>query len=207
VVTQGEQEKGGTWVHYDDLLRHRSNSACQGSDQIGTGAFVTALGTAALFTVPAVFQSYMALPEVAAETSPELYDWIGYIGAGVGGGAVAYEYSTAGEATYVLEDDALVVRNGTCKAENFANGSGVTLNSEGKINGASVSSANNLSVKELCVKTPNNQVGVSTAGEIRQYGGKVIPSPTPNNPNHATLSDLTPKLAEKIFMPTIKTPR
>ncbi len=27
-------------------------------------------------------------------------------------------------------------------------------------------------VLELCVKTPNNQVGVSTAGEIRQYLGE-----------------------------------
>jgi hypothetical protein len=59
--------------------------------------------------------------------------------------------STAGEATYVLEDEALVIRNGLCKAESFANGSGVTLTEEGKLSVVSVNSANNLSAKEFTI--------------------------------------------------------
>jgi len=52
----------------------------------------------------------------------------------------------------------------------------------------------------------NNQVGVTTVGAIRAAGGDVVPSPSRTNPNHATLSGLTPEQASKLFCPTRKNP-
>jgi hypothetical protein len=81
---------------------------------------------------------------------------------------------------------------------------------DGKLQGISVNSAPGLSLEELTApdsKTgypgiPHNRIGVTTVGEVRQAGGDVKPTPTRGNPNHATLSGLTPDQASHLFQPT-----
>ncbi|KAB1231472.1 hypothetical protein [Chryseobacterium viscerum] len=63
-----------------------------------------------------------------------------------------------------------------------------------------------LSVEQLSSGIPNGSVGTTTVGEIEAVGGNVEPSPTNNNPNHATLSGITPEQAQQLFSPTIKNP-
>ncbi len=113
-----------------------------------------------------------------------------------------------------LPDDALVVRGGQNLLENFVNGSGVTVEAEGTLQGVSVNSAHGSTVEELTAPIPqsgypgilNNQVGVTTVGEVRKCGGDVVLSPTRTNPHHATLSGLTPEQASRLFRPTILNP-
>ena len=114
-----------------------------------------------------------------------------------------------------LPDDALVVRGGENLPENFAQGSGVTLDAGGTVQGVSVNAGSGLSVKDLTAPNartgypgiPHNQVGVSSVGKIRALGGDVVPSPRKRNPNHATLSGLTPEQASGLFRPTVKNPQ
>src|SRR5216683_2684441 len=113
-----------------------------------------------------------------------------------------------------LPDDALVVRGGQNLPENFVNASGVTVDSGGKVQGVSVNAAAGCSVKDLTAPSsqsgypgiPHNQVGVTTVGKVRALGGEIIPSPSKRNPNHATLSGLTPEQASRLVRPTIKNP-
>lgn len=100
-----------------------------------------------------------------------------------------------------IPNDALVVRGGVCRPESFLTGSGVTLDDAGKLQGVSVQSRAGMTVEKLTIKIPNNQVGVTTAGEVRAAGGSVKADPVvnPNNPNHATLSGLTPEKASAIM--------
>jgi hypothetical protein len=113
-----------------------------------------------------------------------------------------------------LPDDALVVHGGQNLPESFAQGSGVTVDAGGKVQGVSVNAAPGRTVKELTAPNPatgypgipHNQVGVTTAGQIRALGGVVDPSPTKKNANHATLSGLTPQQASSLFRPTVKNP-
>jgi hypothetical protein len=113
-----------------------------------------------------------------------------------------------------LPDDALVVRGGQNLPENFEKGSGVTVEAEGLLQGVSVNSAPGATLEELAAANPrtgypgilNNQVGVTTVGAIRGYGGTVVPSPTRTNPRHATLGGLSPEQAGRLFRPTIPNP-
>jgi hypothetical protein len=113
-----------------------------------------------------------------------------------------------------LPDDALVVRGGQNLPESFAQGSAVTVDASGKVQGVSVNAAADLTVKELTAPDartgypgiPHNQVGVATVGRIRAQGGMVDPSPRKKNPNHATVSGLTPEQASALFRPTINNP-
>jgi hypothetical protein len=113
-----------------------------------------------------------------------------------------------------LPDDALVVRCGQNRPENFAAGSGVTVNASGRIQGVSVNSAAGTSVNELCAPNsqtgypgiPHRQIGVSSVGKVRDLGGDVVPSPRKKNPSHATLSGLTPEQASSLFRPTLRNP-
>ena len=59
---------------------------------------------------------------------------------------------------------------------------------------------------QCVVKNLNGQVGVSTVGDVRAAGGNVVRSPNARNPNHATLSGVSPKEAERLFTPTIPNP-
>lgn len=112
--------------------------------------------------------------------------------------------------TQSIPDDALVVRGGQNSPSSFAQGSGVKTEADGKLQEVSVNSAPGLSLEELTAPAPNtgypgiphNQVGVTTAGEVRRAGGDVVSSPTRGNPNHATLSGLTPDQAAELFQPT-----
>jgi len=69
-----------------------------------------------------------------------------------------------------------------------------------------VQSANNADLKTLSKNIPHNQVGVTTAGDVRAAGGDVIHTPTPNNPYHATLSGVDANTASKLLTPTIPNP-
>jgi hypothetical protein len=113
-----------------------------------------------------------------------------------------------------LPGDALVVRGGENLPESFAHGSGVTVDAGGKVQGVSVNAAPGRTVNELTAPNPqtgypgipHNQVGVTTVGQIRALGGVVDPSPRKKNPNHATLSGLTPEQASSLFRPTVNNP-
>lgn len=105
-----------------------------------------------------------------------------------------------------LPDNAIACRGGSCTAERFSKGSGVKPDGAGKLNGISVNSAGGKSLKELTQGIPHNKVGVTTVGDVRKAGGNVVSSPTRNNPNHATMSGVTAKQAEKLMNPTVKNP-
>ena len=105
-----------------------------------------------------------------------------------------------------LPDDALVCRGGTCTADRFRNGRGVTVDDAGNLQNVSVNSAPGQTVEALTQGIPNNQVGVTTVGNVRAAGGNVVRSPNAGNPNHATLSGISPEEAERLFTPTIRNP-
>ena len=85
---------------------------------------------------------------------------------------------------------------------------------DAKLQDVSVNSAADKSVQELAAPNletgypglPHNQVGVTTVGQVRAAGGDIVPSPTEINPNHATLSGITPQQASALFTPTVKNP-
>ena len=114
----------------------------------------------------------------------------------------------------LLPDAAFVVRGGQNLPANFAQGSGVTVDAGGNIEGVSVNAAPDVLVQELTAPNPHtgypgiphNQVGVTTVGAIRAAGGDVIPAPTRTNPYHATLSGLTPEQASQLFRSTMQNP-
>ena len=101
-----------------------------------------------------------------------------------------------------LPDNALVCRGGTCTADRFAGGSGVTVNPDGTLSGVSVNSAPGASFDDLTTTIPNRQVGVTTVGDVRDAGGNVVRSPTVHNPYHSTLSGITTSRAERLFTTT-----
>jgi hypothetical protein len=113
-----------------------------------------------------------------------------------------------------LPDDALVVRGGQNFPDNFARASGATVGTSGELQGVSVNAGTGLTVDDLALPDArtgypgilNNQIGVTTVGEIRARGGDVVPSPTRANPHHATLSGLTPEHASELFRPTAANP-
>jgi len=113
-----------------------------------------------------------------------------------------------------LPEEALVVRGGQNLPESFEQGTGVKVDPRGKVHGVSVNAAPGVSVKELTAPNrqtgypgiPHKQVGITTIGKIRALGGEVVSSPTKNNPNHASLSGLTPEQASSLFRPTVKNP-
>lgn len=105
-----------------------------------------------------------------------------------------------------LPDDALVCRGGTCTAERFRQGAGVTLDETGKLHNVSVNSAPGKTLAELTVAIPNKQVGVTTVGEIRAVGGQVLPRPTMRSRDHCALEGLTPEEAYRLFSPTVRNP-
>jgi RHS repeat-associated protein len=118
------------------------------------------------------------------------------------GAPLTVEANLAREAS--LADDALVIRNGEMVAGSFTNGSGVVADEAGVLSGVSVKSANGLRVDELATGpliTKNGQIGVSTAGAIRNAGGKIIPDNpvNPVNPFHCETCGLTEEQFLEIF--------
>ncbi len=101
-----------------------------------------------------------------------------------------------------IPNEALVVRGGintpkTVEAGLGTHPSGVT--------GYSVE-CGTCSVKDLSTNLRNNQIGVTTVGEIRSAGGDVIRT-SGSSPYHATLRNtLTPEQISAILNPPIKNP-
>ncbi|MDH3601647.1 MAG: flavoredoxin [Candidatus Tectomicrobia bacterium] len=97
-------------------------------------------------------------------------------------------------------------RGGTCTAERFRQGTGVTLDEVGKLHNVSANSAPEKTLADLTVTIPNQQIGVTTIGAVRAAGGCVLPQPTARNPDHCVMSGLTPEEAERLFTPTVQNP-
>jgi hypothetical protein len=144
---------------------------------------------------PFVIDGPVAYPQSPAMVEEPLLDVVG-----------APLEESATEPLGTLPDNALVCRGGGCTANNFKNGSGVVVNPDGTLSGISVQSAENKLLKDLAAYIPNNQVGVTTVGEVRALGGEVVPEPLPNLPYHAGISWITPEQAENLFQPTIQNP-
>ncbi|WP_082485956.1 MULTISPECIES: RHS repeat domain-containing protein [unclassified Acidovorax] len=123
-----------------------------------------------------------------------------------GGAGAAISAHRAATAAKVLEDSALVCRGGECKAENFVKGSGVKEAADGTLSGVSTQSKNGGSVAELAQPFKNNQIGITTVGDIRRAGGRVTADGNSKNPNHATVDGLTGQQLEKLFSPTRHNP-
>ncbi|PSL45740.1 YD repeat-containing protein [Chitinophaga niastensis] len=100
-----------------------------------------------------------------------------------------------------LPDNALVVRGGVNTPESVAKGIG---NHPEGVTGVSVE-CGTCSVEKLAENIPHNQVGVTTVGEVRAAGGDVIKT-SGKSPNHATLTNLTPKTISELLNPPIKNP-
>jgi hypothetical protein len=71
-----------------------------------------------------------------------------------------------------MEGSSVVCRGGTCLAENFANGSGVTQNPDGTLNCVSVQCSNNGTLQTVSIPFKNCLVGVTTVANIEAAGGK-----------------------------------
>lgn len=62
-----------------------------------------------------------------------------------------------------------------------------------------MNSANGASVEQLSQGLKNNQVSVTTVGDVRSIGGDVKPSPSVSNPDHCDMCSVDPNQASKIF--------
>jgi len=100
-----------------------------------------------------------------------------------------------------LPDNATVVRGGIVTPEKIVDGTGTHPSG---VTGFSVE-CGTCSLKELATPLKNNQVGVTTVGDVRNAGGDVIKT-SGASPNHATVTGLTPTDATKLLTPPIKNP-
>ena len=113
-----------------------------------------------------------------------------------------------------LPDDALVVRGGQNLPASFAQGSGVVVGADDKVQDVSVNSAPGLTLAQLTAGDlgtgypgiPHNQIGITTVGAIRAAGGDALPRQTRTNPNHAVIGGITAKEASRLFRPTVRNP-
>ncbi len=96
-----------------------------------------------------------------------------------------------------VPNTATVVRGGVATPEQITNGA-ESVTPGGNVQGVSVNASAHASVTELSAGRDNNQVSVTTAGEIRAAGGTITPSPRPNNPNHADVGG-NPKALSPVF--------
>lgn len=103
-----------------------------------------------------------------------------------------------------LDDGVVLVRGGTNTADRFTNGSGVTSDAAGNLFHVSVNSGR--TVEEAAQGIKNNQIGVSTVGDVRNAGGTVTRDPTPHNPHHCLISGCTADVLSDLFTPTLKNP-
>lgn len=92
-----------------------------------------------------------------------------------------------------------VYRAGTCTAKFFETGTGVTIGADGKMSGVSTAVAPGKTDSDVGAYFPNKKMGIATYGAIVKAGGAVVASPTASNPYHATLSGITPAVAETLF--------
>jgi hypothetical protein len=101
-----------------------------------------------------------------------------------------------------IPDEALVVRGGRNHPEDLRRG---TRSHPSGVTGASVESAEGLSLEELAQAIPHGQVGVTTVGAIRAAGGDVVRT-SGRSPHHATVVGLSPEDASRLLTPTIANP-
>jgi hypothetical protein len=103
-----------------------------------------------------------------------------------------------------LPDEALVVKGGLGKNVR------IDIFEEpgiGQITGTSASSNLGKTVKDLSAGLPNGQVRVITVREIRTAGGDVIATRrSPLNPDHVTITGLSPEQIDRLLGPPIPNP-
>jgi RHS repeat-associated protein len=97
-----------------------------------------------------------------------------------------------------LADSALVVRGGVPTATQLTKGA-ESIATDGTLSGVSVQSANGATVEQLSQGIPNNQIGVTTVGDVRAAGGDVVSTPIPDNPCHCDMSGVTAEQGSKLF--------
>jgi hypothetical protein len=105
-----------------------------------------------------------------------------------------------------LADDAIVVRGGLNTADRISSGTGVWTDSSGLVHDVSVNSANGVSLPDLAAGIKNNQIGVTTVGDIRAAGGSVKPDPIPGNPYHCLVSGISAAALSGLLQPPIANP-
>jgi hypothetical protein len=143
------------------------------------------------------------------------YGWASDVGFGYGaiatlilGGGEAEGASDASIAESTgsnsIPDETVLVRGGTNSAEQLANGSGVTVNSDGTLQGVSVNSGD--TVEGAAQGIPHKQIGVTTAGEVRAAGGTVESDPLANNSGHCLIGGIDTGTLSGLLTPTIKNP-
>ena len=105
-----------------------------------------------------------------------------------------------------IPDETPVLRGGQCTPEQLEANGARTLRVTGK-DGVSVESHPAASIEELAGNLPGDygQVGVTTAKEIRSYGGEVTATPG-RSPSHATVSGIDAPTLSNLFRPTIPNP-
>ncbi|WP_223619063.1 Ig-like domain-containing protein [Lysobacter sp. ESA13C] len=112
----------------------------------------------------------------------------------------------AANGTARLADNALVVRGGSPIGANSVEGlaKGIGDHPSG-VRGFSAESANGATLCQLCSNVAHNQVGVTTAGQIRASGGEVVRT-AGKSPTHVTVSGLKPDRANQLLTPTRDNP-
>jgi hypothetical protein len=115
--------------------------------------------------------------------------------------------AAAGAAKGGLKNSDLVVRGGTNKPgggispEGIAKGTGT--HPEGPT-GFSAQAKPGASLCDLCGNIKNDQVGVTTVGDVRAAGGDVVQ--TSGKGNHVTVTGLTPEKASGLLSPPVQNP-
>ena len=99
-----------------------------------------------------------------------------------------------------VSDSTIVCRGGSCTAETFKYGTGVTSDTSGKLSGISTGIGD--SVASASKNIPHKKVGVTTAGDIRAAGGQVVN----DRGNHANVSGITAEKAAELFKNVEKNP-
>jgi hypothetical protein len=115
--------------------------------------------------------------------------------------------AAAGAAKGGLKNSDLVVRGGTNKPgggispEGIAKGTGT--HPEGPT-GFSAQAKPGASLCDFCGNIKNDQVGVTTVGDVRAAGGDVVQ--TSGKGNHVTVTGLTPEKASGLLSPPVQNP-
>jgi hypothetical protein len=99
----------------------------------------------------------------------------------------------------VIPDDALAIRGGRNRPEDFERGTSVHPSG---VEGVSVECAVGVPVHQLAASLPHRQIGVTTVGAIRALGGDVLRT-SGRSAHHATLVRLSPQDASSLFTPTV----
>ncbi|EGI78233.1 hypothetical protein, partial [Hylemonella gracilis] len=99
-----------------------------------------------------------------------------------------------------IPDSTIVCRGGSCTADAFKNGRGVTSDAAGNLSGISTGIGD--SVASASQNIPHTKVGVTTVGDIRAAGGQV----DNDHGNHANVSGITAEQAADLFKNVVKNP-